>query len=135
MGIGTWSRHYHEWTDPEYNPNIDEPATYPPHYGFPSERKERKMIATEEEMVKAMLPLKYRDYCAHHYINYKKCQRGQGTFDLSGCDGEKHEWEHCQYDDFILRMKEYERERRLLQREKAQEAKKKLIDERKQMPH
>ena len=61
------------------------------------------MIATEEEMVKAMLPLKYRDYCAHHYINYKKCQRGQGTFDLSGCDGEKHEWEHCQYDDFILR--------------------------------
>ena len=33
------------------------------------------------------------------------------------------------------RMKEYERERRLLQREKAQLAKKKMIEERKQAAH
>merc|ERR1719187_621885 len=65
-------------------------------------------------MVQAQVPMEYRDYCAHHYINYAKCQRTQKA------------WQHCEFDDFIMRMKEYERERRLLQREKAQEAKKKL---------
>merc|ERR1711970_1698388 len=96
-------------------------------YGFSGERKERKMI-------KAMVPLKYRDYCAHHYINYQKCARTRPMIDFfNQCGGEKHEWEHCQYEDFIMRQKEYERERRLLQREKAQEAKRKLIDERKEL--
>jgi len=131
MGIGTWSRQYHEWTDPEFNPNIDEPATFPPNYGFPGERTERKMIATEDEMVKAKLPLKHRDYCAHYYISYLKCKRDAGRFmSLGACGHEKHEWEHCQYEDFVMRMKEYERERRLLQREKSQEYKKALVAER-----
>merc|ERR1719462_736558 len=68
-------------------------------------------------MVKAMLPLKHRDYCAHYYISYRKCKRDAGKFDFSACNHEKHEWEHCQYDDFVMRMKEYERERRLQSRE------------------
>merc|ERR1711997_949215 len=70
-------------------------------------------------MIKAMVPLKYRDYCAPHYINYQKCARTRPMVDFfNQCGGEKHEWEHCQYEDFILRQKEYERERRLLQRER-----------------
>jgi len=92
------------------------------------------MIATEEEMIHAMVPLKYRDYCAHYYINYMKCKRDNGKFNLlQPCDHERHEWEECQYEDFLMRMKEYERERRLLQREKKQEYKQQLIDERKKM--
>ena len=81
-----------------------QPASYPPMYGFSGERKERKMIATEDEMIKAMVPLKYRDYCAHHYINYQKCARTRPMIDFfNQCGGEKHEWEHCQYEDFIMR--------------------------------
>merc|ERR1719193_2398542 len=53
-------------------------------------------------MVKAMIPLKYRDYCAHHFITYQKCRRSAGPFDVTKCDPEKHEWEHCQYEDFIM---------------------------------
>merc|ERR1719228_1809486 len=67
-------------------------------------------------MVQAQVPMEYRDYCAHHYIHYAKCQRTQKSWQLYKCDGEKHEWEHCEFDDFIMRMKEYERERRLRQR-------------------
>merc|ERR1712243_475441 len=68
-------------------------------------------------MVKAMIPLNKRDYCAHYYISYMKCRRDAGPWGFNACDHEKHEWEHCQYEDFVMRMKEYERERRLLQRE------------------
>merc|ERR1712137_1259526 len=78
MGVGTWSRQYNEIVDPEFNPNIDEPASYPTNYGFSGERVERKMIATEDEMVKAKVPLKHRDYCAHYYINFLKCNRPWG---------------------------------------------------------
>ena len=61
------------------------------------------MIATEDEMVKAKLPLKYRDYCAHYYISYLKCKRDAGRLALGSCGHEKHEWEHCQYEDFVMR--------------------------------
>jgi len=127
-----FTRTFNEVIDPEYNPNINEPATYPSNYGFSEERVERKMIATEDEMIKAKLPLKYRDYCAHYFISYMKCKRDAGPFGFYSCDHEKHDWEHCQYEDFVMRMKEYERERRLLQREKAQEEKKQMVEERRQ---
>merc|ERR1712137_1536957 len=93
MGVGTWSRQYNEIVDPEFNPNIDEPASYPTNYGFSGERVERKMIATEDEMVKAKVPLKHRDYCAHYYINFLKCNRDRGALDFWACDHEKHDWE------------------------------------------
>merc|ERR1712136_320224 len=79
-------------------------------------------------MVQAKLPLKYRDYCAHYYITYRKCKRDEGLFD--NCDHGRHDWEQCQYENFVLRMKEYERERRLLQREKQLEEKKCKREER-----
>merc|ERR1719423_136614 len=61
-------------------------------------------------MVKAKLPLKHRDYCAHYYISYLKCKRDAGRFmSLGACGHEKHEWEHCQYEDFVMRMKEHEK--------------------------
>ena len=81
-----------------------QPASYPTNYGFSGERVERKMIATEDEMVKAKVPLKHRDYCAHYYINFLKCNRDRGALDFWACDHEKHDWEHCQYDDFVMRL-------------------------------
>lgn len=56
------------------------------------------MIATEEEMASAKLPLKYRDYCAHLYINYLACKKRKAPF-FYRCHHERHEYEQCQYDE------------------------------------
>merc|ERR1739838_699465 len=118
-GSGWYERMYAEWKDPEFNPNMDEPGTFPSNYGFEAQRVERKMMVSEEECIKAMVPLKYRDYCAQYYMNYMRCKRDSSYLkNYWSCGDEKHDWQHCQHEDFILRMKEYERERRLLQREK-----------------
>jgi hypothetical protein len=69
---------------PETSPDISHPPTFDPNYGFSEPRKvscihlansvnvlqERKMIATEDEMDAAKVPINYRDYCAHKYIAF-----------------------------------------------------------------
>uniref|UniRef100_A0A182NH91 NADH dehydrogenase [ubiquinone] 1 beta subcomplex subunit 7 n=1 Tax=Anopheles dirus TaxID=7168 RepID=A0A182NH91_9DIPT len=92
-------------TEPSFDPNL----------GFPNGRKERVMIATEEEMEAAKLPLEARDYCAHKLIQYRACRSDVWPWAYK-CAHEKHEYLNCEYDDYILRLKEYEREKRLLQR-------------------
>uniref|UniRef100_A0A182P3Q5 NADH dehydrogenase [ubiquinone] 1 beta subcomplex subunit 7 n=1 Tax=Anopheles epiroticus TaxID=199890 RepID=A0A182P3Q5_9DIPT len=92
-------------TEPSFDPNL----------GFPQGRKERVMIATEEEMEAAKLPLEARDYCAHKLIQYRACRSDVWPWAYK-CAHEKHEYLNCEYDDYILRLKEYEREKRLLQR-------------------
>ncbi|EAA04597.3 NADH dehydrogenase [ubiquinone] 1 beta subcomplex subunit 7 isoform X2 [Anopheles arabiensis] len=92
-------------TEPSFDPNL----------GFPHGRKERVMIATEEEMEAAKLPLEARDYCAHKLIQYRACRSDVWPWAYK-CAHEKHEYLNCEYDDYILRLKEYEREKRLLQR-------------------
>ncbi|KAM9094299.1 LOW QUALITY PROTEIN: NADH dehydrogenase [ubiquinone] 1 beta subcomplex subunit 7 [Sarcophilus harrisii] len=89
-----------------------------PHYGFP-ERKERVMVATQQEMNDAQLLLKQRDYCAHHLIRLLKCKRDSFPNFLA-CGHEKHIWDLCEHQDYVSRMKEFERERRLLARQKRQ---------------
>merc|ERR1711893_155628 len=54
-----------------------------------------------------------RDYCAHLLIDFYKCRKENFPW-VVACKGVKHEWDNCQYQDFVLRMKEYEREKRLL---------------------
>jgi NADH dehydrogenase (ubiquinone) 1 beta subcomplex subunit 7 len=91
--------------------------SHPPNYGYPEgvQRKERVMIATLEEMESAKVPPKFRDYCAHKWIMFEKCKRDKFPF-VYRCHHEKHDYDHCQLDDYIIRMKEMERERRLLHR-------------------
>ncbi|XP_077143270.1 NADH dehydrogenase [ubiquinone] 1 beta subcomplex subunit 7 [Ranitomeya variabilis] len=79
--------------------------------------EERVMVATQEQMNLAQLPLKQRDYCAHHLITFMKCKRDMWP-NIFGCKHERHEWEYCQHEDYVQRMKQYERERRLFQRAK-----------------
>merc|ERR1711976_749523 len=68
-------------------------------------------------MSAAGLTEEQRDYCAHHLIDFYKCRRDKFPW-VAGCKDIKHHWDTCQYNDFVLRMKEYEREKRLLKRAK-----------------
>ncbi|CAI9590897.1 unnamed protein product [Staurois parvus] len=77
--------------------------------------QEREMVATQEEMNLAKLPLAHRDYCAHLLIKLMKCKRDMGL-NIFGCMDERHEYDYCQHLDYVQRMKQYERERRLLVR-------------------
>ncbi|CAN2391275.1 NADH dehydrogenase (ubiquinone) 1 beta subcomplex, partial [Pristimantis euphronides] len=85
--------------------------------------EERVMVATQEQMNLAQLPLKQRDYCAHFLIKYMKCKRDMWP-NLFCCKHERHEWEYCQQEEgvyYVQRMKQYERERRLLERQQRRE--------------
>lgn len=103
---------YNKYFYPEITPGPKQKPTFDPEYGFKSKRKERVMIATEAEMRSAKLRLKDRDYCAHKLIEYQACRKDKWPF-VVRCAHEKHSYLNCQYDDFVLRMKEFEREKRL----------------------
>ncbi|XP_034263314.1 NADH dehydrogenase [ubiquinone] 1 beta subcomplex subunit 7 isoform X1 [Pantherophis guttatus] len=103
--------------DSEVEPDISALPTFDAHLGLP-ERKERVMIATHQEMNDAQIPYKFRDYCAHHYITWMKCRRDTYPFSINGCKHQEHEWKYCEHLDYVMRMKEFERERRLLARKK-----------------
>lgn len=75
------------------------------------------MIATEEEMNSAKVPAQYRDYCAHKYIAYHACLKNNRPF-YWRCRHERHDYGECEFEDSVLRMKEWERERRMKEREK-----------------
>lgn len=97
------------------------------------------MIATQAEMVSAKLPLEERDYCAHTKIEYLRCIADVFPWNYK-CAHAKHAQANCLYEEYVpspsqirihsnlicfffciccsylLRMKEYERERRLMVR-------------------
>lgn len=106
-------------TDPSGEPDPLQMPTFPPDYGFPG-RKEREMVATQQEMNDARLVLQQRDYCAHYLIRLLKCKRDSFPNFLA-CKHEQHDWDYCEHLDYVMRMKEYERERRLLQRKNRRE--------------
>ncbi|KAG5881793.1 hypothetical protein JTB14_037090 [Gonioctena quinquepunctata] len=97
---------------PEVTPSPLEEPTFDPLLGFESGRQERVMIATEEEMRSAKLPLEDRDYCAHLNLKFRACRRDNFPW-VVNCEHEKHAFLNCKYEDFLIRMKEYEREKRL----------------------
>ncbi|XP_076234671.1 NADH dehydrogenase (ubiquinone) B18 subunit [Calliopsis andreniformis] len=101
-------------------PDSNKPPTMDPHIGFPKGRKERVMIATEKEMRAANVPKNFRDYCAHKFIEYQGCERLHFPF-VYRCNKQFDEYAHCEVEDSILRMKEYERERRLRRRQRKKE--------------
>ena len=104
---------------PDIVPGPDVVPSFDPQLGF-TNRKPRVMIATEEQMRSAKLPLEDRDYCAHKLLEYRACRADTFPF-VYKCHHEKHDYLNCEYDDYVLRMKEYERERRLLERQKQHE--------------
>ncbi|KAK6468762.1 NADH dehydrogenase [Huso huso] len=103
-------------TNPDTEPDPLKPAGFAPDLGF-AERKERVMVATQEQMNEAQLPVEQRDYCAHHLLKLMKCKRDNWPNFLA-CKHERHDWDYCEHQDYVMRMKEFERERRLLMRKK-----------------
>lgn len=77
------------------------------------------MIATEEEMQSVNLPLHMRDYCAHKYLEFLECKQRYFPI-VVRCKHELHAYKQCEYEDYIIRMKEHERGKRLLEREEKQ---------------
>ncbi|KAK9889756.1 hypothetical protein WA026_007137 [Henosepilachna vigintioctopunctata] len=100
------------YRNPDIIPSPLDDPTFDPNLGFKKPRTERVMIATDEEMRSAKIPLANRDYCAHKLIEFKACRKENWPFPVK-CQHEKHAYLTCQYEDFIMRMKEYEREKRL----------------------
>jgi len=95
------------YVKPDVTPHPLNDPSFDPQLGFPNGRKERVMIATEAEMESAKLPLEDRDYCAHKLLKYRACRSDVFPF-LYKCHHERHEYLQCEYEDYILRMKEYE---------------------------
>merc|ERR550539_1074903 len=90
--------------------------TFDPMFGFENGRKERVMVATKEEMDAANLAYSERGFCAHYKIELKSCYEREKPLDYR-CSHEKHAYLNCQYEDYIIRAKEFERERRLRMRQ------------------
>ncbi|CAG9781869.1 unnamed protein product [Diatraea saccharalis] len=91
--------------------------TFDSNIGFKTRRTQRKMVACEEDLMSARVPPQYRDYCAHILLNYLVCRYKHMPF-VYKCAHEKHNYMNCEQADYVLRMKEFEREKRLRQREK-----------------
>ncbi|KAI2809923.1 NADH dehydrogenase 1 beta subcomplex subunit 7 ndufb7 [Blomia tropicalis] len=113
-------------------------SPFDPHEGFTHGRKERVMIATEAEMDSAKMKSPEHiiteigkktmfktvlkgDYCAHKYIDMKACLKNNRPF-YWRCKHERHAYHECLFDDSVLRMKEWEREKRLRERQKRQQS-------------
>uniref|UniRef100_A0A0B7A071 NADH dehydrogenase [ubiquinone] 1 beta subcomplex subunit 7 n=1 Tax=Arion vulgaris TaxID=1028688 RepID=A0A0B7A071_9EUPU len=111
---------------PDTAPDFRSPPTFDPLYGFPNGRQERKIKATREELDKANIPLNRRDYCVDHFLALTKCRQEYITKLSSPCSHYLHEWEHCLFEDTTLRVKEWERERRLKERAKRKAEREKL---------
>ncbi|KAF5182420.1 NADH dehydrogenase [ubiquinone] 1 beta subcomplex subunit [Thalictrum thalictroides] len=67
------------------------------------EGSSKKMIATQEEMVSARVPIPYRDQCAHLLIPLNKC-RSKEFFLPWKCEDERHIYEKCEYELVMERM-------------------------------
>merc|ERR1711973_766766 len=77
------------------------------------------MVASQEELARQQVPLRYRDYCAHLYLPLQKCNREQTIIMPWHCTSQRGEWEECQMQDYYRRMRELERQRRAKQKEEA----------------
>eukprot|EP00745_Piridium_sociabile_P004599 TRINITY_DN127713_c0_g2_i1.p1 TRINITY_DN127713_c0_g2~~TRINITY_DN127713_c0_g2_i1.p1 ORF type:complete len:128 (-),score=25.22 TRINITY_DN127713_c0_g2_i1:744-1127(-) len=110
-------------THPDTAPDINKPPIFEPLAGFQNGRQERTVKATREDLDRASIALDRRDYCVDFYLKFLQCRAQSFPRVTSGCHHEKHDYDQCEYEDFILRMKEYEREKRMKERSKRVSAK------------
>lgn len=57
--------------------------------------------ASQQDMAKSRIPLEYRDYCANLLIPLNKC-RGETFYLPWKCETERHAYEKCQYDEYVV---------------------------------
>lgn len=65
----------------------------------------REMKVTEEELAEAKVPVNLRDYCAHLFIPLVKCRKDNYYLPWK-CTKEKHEWDECEFQDYIDRVRQ-----------------------------
>lgn len=94
----------------------DDKPTFKHDAGFEYTRKQREYNACELHLYSARIPMKYRDYCVDRLLEYQSCRYVNWPF-VFKCHHEKHAYLECEQKDYVLRMKEFERERRLRERE------------------
>ncbi|XP_039258623.1 NADH dehydrogenase [ubiquinone] 1 beta subcomplex subunit 7-like [Styela clava] len=97
---------------------IDKPEMFAKYKEYGAEdRPVRKMAVTREEMNLGQIPRESRDYCAQHFMAYKKCIR-EWMPQYRKCMHQLHHYHDCEIEDQIIRRKEYERTKRLMKRDK-----------------
>ncbi|XP_063037952.1 NADH dehydrogenase [ubiquinone] 1 beta subcomplex subunit 7 [Melospiza melodia melodia] len=106
---GHLSRRY-LW-DAEAEPDPLHMPSFPAELGMPA-RRPRVMVASASQLSDARVPLEQRDFCGHHLVRLLRCQRDNFPVPW-GCHALRHAWDSCQHEDYVMRMKEFERERRL----------------------
>lgn len=84
--------------------------------GFEYKRKQRGYNACELHLYSAKIPPKFRDYCVDSLLEYQSCRYENWPF-VFKCHHEKHAYLNCEQKDYVLRLKEFEREKRLRERE------------------
>jgi len=97
-------------------PDNKSPPTFDPLFGFEDRKVKDPPRTTPTEMRNAIVPLQFRDYCVDYYINWIKCKKDYfpGAY---MCSEDYHKWNDCLYEEKMDRYREFERERRLLDRE------------------
>merc|ERR1712080_210465 len=103
--------------EPDTTPKWQARITYDSQDGLDYPRKTREVKWTEHEMEALKVPPERRDYCAHTFIPFMKCRAENWPY-MWKCHHEKHDIMHCQFNDQELRVREWERERRMRIREK-----------------
>ncbi|PXF48213.1 NADH dehydrogenase [ubiquinone] 1 beta subcomplex subunit 7 [Gracilariopsis chorda] len=92
--------------------------------GGGSKVAEPKMQCTDEEMAQNRIPLDYRDFCAHKLIPLNNCRR-KNLYLPFRCEDERHDYEKCQYDQYMRRVNEMKailKEERKMARKAREEA-------------
>ncbi|KAF7255650.1 hypothetical protein EG68_07688 [Paragonimus skrjabini miyazakii] len=107
------------YMDPKSMPDISKGPIFDQLQGFPEGRKKRVPVVSEEEMLAVGLKPHERDYCAHVLMAYRKC-RAENVLAVVACAELRHRNLRCHQADQLLRRKEYERERRLLARQRTE---------------
>ncbi|XP_022123590.1 NADH dehydrogenase [ubiquinone] 1 beta subcomplex subunit 7 [Pieris rapae] len=107
--LGTWNTRH-------LGLKMDEKPTFGETAGFKYSRTKREACAQENHLISAKIPPKYRDYCAHCLLEYSVCRYKNWPL-LYKCAHEKHNYLNCEKNDYVIRLKEFERERRLRERE------------------
>ncbi|KAL2725040.1 NADH dehydrogenase ubiquinone 1 beta subcomplex subunit 7, partial [Vespula squamosa] len=83
---------------PDIMPEAETPPTFDSLYGFQNGRKARVMTTTDAEMKAARIPKRFRDYCAHKFLELEDCKKYHFPM-MSKCNHQSHAYQQCQYDE------------------------------------
>lgn len=118
LGLGMGWEHLKELgKETKVVPGHECEITHDPQLGFEGQRKLRESPKTTLEEMKALkIPVPDRGYCVDELADYVKCYHKNSPFLSYHCSHQKHHLHECEYNSWIIRMKEYEREWRLNKR-------------------